>query len=319
MSDDVRVLDWVKLLKRARLGRTVKGAAMVLSTFADFETGRKVRPGTARLAHEAEISPELAGRVLAVLCAAGLLEKVGKYGNTDEYRLIIAEDMSGRPGRVPIPDPVQHEQLIEKIRDRERGHYKGDPLRKNLPPVKPGADSGTSEICPGSDWGQNSPSAPASIMEHSESAPGSEPICPQSNRGLPMDRTSTTTSHPDKDLIPNVLVPSGPGREQDDGSPAAVTDPDAGDTSHRCPHGNNRRRCVTCRRETKSGVTTPPDGPTVTTPEPRQPNCEHGFRVVHRTDGQLACPTCRYAAAEAAAEEALSARRRSQPGKEVTA
>lgn len=306
MSDDVRVLDWVKLLKRARLGRTIKGAAMVLATFADFETGRKVRPGTARLAHEAEISPEKAGEVLAVLCAAGLLEKVGKYGNTDEYRLIIAEDMSSRPGRVPIPDPVQHEQMIEKIRDRERGHYRGDPLRKNLPPVRTGAEISRSRICPRFDWGQISPSAPASIMEPGESAPGSDPICPQSNRGLPMDRTSTTTSHPDKDLIADVLVPSGPGREPDDDSPAAVTEPDAGEAPHRCPHGNNRRRCVTCRRETKTGVTAP---------EPRQPNCEHGFKIALRTDGQLACPTCRHDAAE----QAFNSRHRSQSGKESTA
>jgi hypothetical protein len=90
---------WVDVVRRARLGRTTKGVALLLATYADND-GSRVFPGVATASVAAEVDYKTAKRAIADLVKAGLLEVVGdrtrKAGSATEYRLVLAEDVLER-------------------------------------------------------------------------------------------------------------------------------------------------------------------------------------------------------------------------------
>lgn len=120
MAEPANVREWTDFVRRARLGRTVKGVALLLATFADSD-GSRVFPGIARIAVTAEVDYTTAKRALGTLVKAGLLERVrsrtGKNGRSDEYRLCFAEE-GLRWMKVLSPDELTAE--IEAIRAKNR-------------------------------------------------------------------------------------------------------------------------------------------------------------------------------------------------------
>jgi hypothetical protein len=299
--EPVSVFQWVQVVKRMRLGRTLKAVAIVYSTYADGDTGLNVRPGTARVAVEAEVSYDTAKACTAKLRAAGLLRKAGRWGNTTMYRLALPD-----AGNVPVPNPAQHEAAIGKVRASVRGTYK--PGTENLRVVEHPADASADPlpaspdpVCGGNDYPQIEGSAGGETPRRNESAAeqngpaGSE--TPRYLLTTHLEVVPTSTLHSDNDLFAAVTDPSGPGRETYDDSPAAVSTPDAEPSpSHRCPHGNNRRRCVPCRAANKRQRDhAAAAAPSVTVPEfaPGQTHCEHGLKIRYRPDNSLACQGCR--------------------------
>ncbi|SEC95156.1 hypothetical protein SAMN04489727_5729 [Amycolatopsis tolypomycina] len=93
------LFDWERMVLAARFSSTTKLVAFTLRTFANPD-GTRVRPGIARLAVLCELSYASVKRARQELVRVGLLELVRRgnrrKGHTDEYRLIIADDVIER-------------------------------------------------------------------------------------------------------------------------------------------------------------------------------------------------------------------------------
>jgi hypothetical protein len=114
------VPDWLDLVRRARLGSTVKLVAFYLAGRANND-GSHIFPGVARAAIECEVSSAVVRRALKTLRDAQLIEVVRRgnrrAGKSDEYRLIIGTDVLDL---VDVPTPDEHQGAILAVRDRER-------------------------------------------------------------------------------------------------------------------------------------------------------------------------------------------------------
>lgn len=135
MSQAVTLRQWTDVVRRARLGRTVKAVAMVLATYADSD-GTRVFPGVARLSYECEITYNTAQKALARLREVQLIELVKRAtrrGAADEYRLTLGADLLER---IEVPTPAQVEVAINAIRGSKQGQWKS-----NLHPTALGAGS----------------------------------------------------------------------------------------------------------------------------------------------------------------------------------
>jgi len=136
-----RVNDWVDVVRRARLGRTVTAVAMVTASYANPD-GTRVFPGIARLAVQCEIDYRTARRALAALRDAGLIELVRRgarrSGKSDEYRLILAADLLER---CDVPTPAAERVAIQRLTDRQRSTGQPRPVERpvdNRPHRSPG-------------------------------------------------------------------------------------------------------------------------------------------------------------------------------------
>lgn len=112
----VNVFDWTRFLRRARIPRTAKLVGLMLATYANSD-GSSIYPGIAQVSVAASIDYKTARRAVAVLVKAGLIEKVrghaGVRGRSDEYRLILAEDVLER---VRVLDPTEFDNEVERVR-----------------------------------------------------------------------------------------------------------------------------------------------------------------------------------------------------------
>ncbi len=120
--------DWVSVVRRARLGRTVKAVAFALALYANSD-GRNVYPGIARLSVECELGPKVIKQSLKALRDAGLIAVVhaaSRAGESSEYRLVFAEDLLER---IEVPTPGMHTLAIRDVSDSIRGRYRAGNLR----------------------------------------------------------------------------------------------------------------------------------------------------------------------------------------------
>lgn len=118
----VWVNDWVRGVRRARLGTSTYAVALTIASYADAD-GSKIYPGVARLAWECEVSYTTVKRALRLLRDAGLIERV-KRGNraagwSDRYRLIWDPDRL--TSRVTVPDPDAASAAIGEVKGQIRG------------------------------------------------------------------------------------------------------------------------------------------------------------------------------------------------------
>ena len=128
MDDDygARVRDWVDLVRRARLGKTVKYVAYAMAQYADAD-GTRIFPGIARLAVECEVSYNTVKTALDVLRDYELVELVREStgrGRSDEYRLILGARVMDK---VEVPSPAQITLSVERLREARRGKHRPKP------------------------------------------------------------------------------------------------------------------------------------------------------------------------------------------------
>jgi hypothetical protein len=156
---------WIDIVRRAKLGRTVKGVAFLLATYADND-GTRVFPGIATVAVAAEVDYKTAKQALQALVKAGLLERVSslrRRGSGSEYKLILADVLLER---TEVLSPAQFELAVETVRDRNRsgtGHRvprtrravraTADPVQADEPEASTGngvppTDSSTGRLTP---------------------------------------------------------------------------------------------------------------------------------------------------------------------------
>lgn len=180
-----RVNDWTDIVRRARLGPTVKLVALVIASYANAD-GTKVFPGVARLAVQCEVDYRTVQRALAALRKAGLIEVVRRgarrAGQSDEYRLIIAADVLER---IEVPTPAAERVAIERTAEPRRNRSTRHP--RPVEPAREPSDHTTGVTCENGSTRQGNPvlhdtgAAPPSIDLDLEEQPPSGEINLRSN------------------------------------------------------------------------------------------------------------------------------------------
>lgn len=234
----VPLATWLPVVRRARLGRTVKAVAFAIAGYANND-GTHVYPGIARLSVECEVSTKVVKESLAALRSKGLIELVRaakKPGETNEYRLILAEDVLEK---LELPSPAAHELEIRRRSDQIRGKHK-----PNLRGTAVTAESAESDDLRGScDTAESDiDEEPAGNGEGAEPEPAGNLTDNLRGTAFPPNshrpRQETTTSHTEDHVRTDLTVPRArcpthqylDGGERDDGQP----------------------RCPVCRREART-------------------------------------------------------------------
>lgn len=189
---------WIDIVRRARLGRTTKGVAFLLATFADND-GSRVFPGVATVSVAAEIDYKTAKRAIAELVKAGLLERIespGRVrGSATVYRLILAEDLLDR---IEVLTPAAFELETERKRDANRRTGNARPRTK--PDVQ-----GTAHPVP------DGPDGPGTGAPVPPADPGTGNGCPEYGERLSavhnQDLDTTTTSPAEGEIRTAVTGP----------------------------------------------------------------------------------------------------------------
>lgn len=262
---------WNALIRRARIGRDYKVAALTMSSYANAE-GEEIRLSVARYAVDLEVSYSTARRYLRWLQKVGLLEMT-RAGNrrkqtASEYRLILGPDVLED---LDVLTPTRHKELADEMREAERDGSRGRAARAKASDQRsPGmsVDSGTETVEPDGDYR----SSGRALME---------PI----NAQMPLDQRSPWMTHtPFRTHLSEEVRPS---RADDEDLRTDVTGPRAShqeptpDSSPRpkkCTHGlggglrpDGQPECALCRREQRAGPPQPEPDP----PPNRPRRCDH--------------------------------------------
>lgn len=330
MPERITLRQWTDVVRRARLGPTQKVVAMMLANYADAD-GSRVYPGIARLVFECELTYSTIKTALRELRRVGLIEKVGRRGDADEYRLILHEDLLER---VTVPTPAAVNVELARIRERYRGAHR--------PHLQSGKQTAGIDKGKGLQSGKQTagvPSAGVSAVGETDRTEESavcytDSLQSASQTATTHYRDTTTTTHSGEEVSTHVLVPGGPSADEDQvsssadavtsstgprvnnhGSSAAEVNFLAAEPrdvaevipmSRRvsCPHGKSARRnkdgqprCDQCRIA-ETSVTTPPAEASVNRPELGPKKCPlHGLKGGNRPDGKPHCTLCRQLAA----------------------
>jgi hypothetical protein len=137
---------WNSLVRRARIGREHKVAALVVSSYADSK-GRDIRLSVARYAVDLEVSYSTARRYLTWLRKVGLLEMVRagsrRNGTASVYRLILSEDVMEH---LEVLSPSRQKELADEMREANRAGVR-DRAAKAKAPVQRSPEM-SAETCP---------------------------------------------------------------------------------------------------------------------------------------------------------------------------
>ena len=256
----VTVREWTDLVRRARLGRTVKGAALVLASYADFATGTRVRPGLARFALEAELHYNTAKEILAKLQQIGLIELVRRgrgRGNADEYRLTIGAQVLDE---LTVLSPAELARLVEESRrSKRRTAAAAGRTGEGVQPAPPAVQD---DVRPGG------PAVPADVTDRCTAgadvvtggctAGRAGDVRPGAPAGISHRSTTTPTPHSELDLDGDHPGAAGPAAAENRDS-RVVEQSDPGEVAA----------------------------------EPLPDRCDHGFRARLRPDGTSTCVLCR--------------------------
>jgi hypothetical protein len=264
---------WNALVRRARIGRDCKVAALTVSSYADPD-GTGIRLSVARFAVDLEVSYSTARRYLTWLRKVGLLEmtRAGsrRNGTASEYRLILHPDVMER---LDVPSPTRIKELAEEMREANRAGVR-DRAAKAKVPVQRSPEM-SAEIAP-----EDGPLSPH--LRSSERAQ----MAGFSAQTEPLLRSPQMTYTPSRT---HLSVEDRPSRADDEDLRTAVTDPCATGTEptnpepsprpKKCPdHGlggglrpDGRPECTLCRVTGGRPVGPPEPDP----PGGRPPRCDH--------------------------------------------
>src|SRR5688572_13910551 len=226
------VQEWTEQLARVRFGtqevngRKISSAAIksvgnyVAQRYADWKTGRDVRPGIARVAVELEVDPKTVKGAIAVLRRVGMLLLVaagGRSTSADEYRLVIPADLLDRED-IEVLSPAEQDLAIERTRDKMRGRptrartaIAGPARARTKEPADdtPAPPDSSVQAPPGPANPADPPDITGPVSPTTRRIAG--PVSPrtQAPQGPATTHrpTTTTTTHSGKDLRTAVTVP----------------------------------------------------------------------------------------------------------------
>ena len=220
---------WIDVVRRTRLGRTTKGIAFLVATYADND-GSRVFPGLAVLAVAAEVDYKTAKRAVGELVKAGLLERVGRRGasrgSSTEYRLVLAEDLLER---VDVLTPAAFEVEAERARAANRRGRTGN----SNPRTETGVQGFATPVPDSADGpGTGNGATPAESRTGNGVPAYGERLSAVHNHNL-----NTTTTYPTGEEVRTALTGS---RARGSEEPIST---------ERCEHGVPPSvRCPACRR-----------------------------------------------------------------------
>lgn len=257
---------WNALVRRARIGRDYKAAALTMSSYANAEGG-DIRLSVARYAVDLEVSYSTARRYLRWLQAVGLLEmtRAGnrRRGTASEYRLILSPDILET---LDVLTPTRHKELADEMREAERDGSRGRAAKAKV----------SDQRSPGMSVEKRTEKAAQAEDYRSSERALMGPI----NAQMGSDQRSPWMTHTPSRT--HLSVEDRPSRADDEDLGTAVTGPRASPAADQCPVHHIRLKprtdgteaCAFCRREQRAGPPNPePDPP----PPPRPPRCEHGY------------------------------------------
>lgn len=126
---------WYAVVRRARIGRERKHAALTVGSYAD-KNGRGIKCGVARLAADCEVGYSTARRYLAWLREVGWIELVRagnhKKGLADEYRLIIDP---AKHAHLDIPEGDEYRKIVDEVNGSNQSSQKGRRMRVQRSPI----------------------------------------------------------------------------------------------------------------------------------------------------------------------------------------
>jgi DNA-binding transcriptional ArsR family regulator len=124
---------WNSLVRRARIGREHKVAALVVSSYADSK-GRDIRLSVARYAVDLDVSYSTARRYLTWLRKVGLLELVRagsrRNGTASVYRLVLGEDVMEH---LDVLSPSRQKELADEMREANRAGVRDRAAKAKAP------------------------------------------------------------------------------------------------------------------------------------------------------------------------------------------
>ena len=125
MAEDhgARLGTWLELVRRARIHKDLKYAALIFASYASSDGGR-IHCSQARFAVDLDVDLRTARRRLKWLRDVGLVEMT-KRGNrrrglADEYRLTAVPDHTEK--HLDAPNPDEYRKLIGQVAEAERRH-----------------------------------------------------------------------------------------------------------------------------------------------------------------------------------------------------
>lgn len=269
---------WNALIRRARIGRDYKVAALTMSSYADPD-GTGIRLSVARYAVDLEVSYSTARRYLMWLRKVGLLEMT-RAGNrrkqtASEYRLILGPDVLET---LDVLTPTEHKARADEMREAERDGSRGRATKAKASDQRsPGmsVDSGTE----------------SAASEPNQRSPERALIEPINAQMAPDQRSPWMTYTPFRTHLSEAVRPS---RADEENLRTDVTGPGAGEPRPaKCPdhglagglRGDGLPECTFCRREQRTG---PPDPDRPPDPPPSgSPRCDHT-----PLPGKDRCRTC---------------------------
>lgn len=258
---------WNALVRRARIGRDYKVAALTVSSYADAD-GRDIRLSVARYAVDLEVSYSTARRYLRWLRDVGLLEmtRAGsrRKQTVSEYRLILGpnvlEDLN-------VLNPAQHKALADEMREANRSGVRDRAARAKAPVQRSPEMSAESD----SEEAESSP-----LLR----SPGRAQNPEFSAQMGAVQRSPQMTHTPSRTHLSDLERPS---RADDEDLSTDVTGPRASADDPRpakCPHGlggglrdDGKPECAICRRIGAQPID--PNDPDPDPPPDRPGRCDH--------------------------------------------
>jgi hypothetical protein len=230
---------WYAVVRRARIGRERKHAALTVGSYAD-KNGRGIKCGVARLAADCEVGYSTARRYLAWLRDVGWIELVRpgnhKKGLADEYRLILDP---ARHGHLDIPEGDEYRKIVDEVNGSNQSGQKGRRMRVQRSPKASAnatdqAESSALTMASANDSHQRSFDAPSALIP-------SEPPPTNSHRAGELRPTTGGAPPPDPR---RPQAPSAPGNDEQK-SPAGPLTPAQDQQGESLPrtraHGPPRR------------------------------------------------------------------------------
>lgn len=227
---------WYALVRRARIGRERKHAALTVGSYAD-KNGRGIKCGVARLAADCEVGYSTARRYLAWLRDVGLIELVRagnhKKGLADEYRLIVDP---AKHAHLDIPEGDEYRKIVDEVNGSNQSSQKGRRMRVQRSPMASANatdhdDSSALTMESANDGYQRSFDAPSALIH-------GEPPPTNSHRARELRPTTGGAPPPDPRRPQS---PSAPGTDEQK-SPTGPPTPAQDQQGESLPHASARGR-----------------------------------------------------------------------------
>lgn len=283
-TDDIgcALAEWLDIVRRARLGRTVKAVAYYLGGRANND-GSHLFPGVARIAVECEISYASARSALAALRKAGLVERV-RQGNrkahkADEYRLTLNPALLVA---VDVRSPDVLGKTIEQLNRHNREQAKARPSALSQKSADEVADT------PSDTPSGASSALPQKSADGSISAKNDPPSALRTDRPTPIESTSPEKATLIASVVTDATKPAASrtrarSRAQDENPPSidrATRSPAEIEALGYCPscyveHADDQIRRATpidaCTEHEPTTVEAPPKRPGKRAPRKASP------------------------------------------------